>query len=595
MGWYSTPFNYDGTSPTQVRDDLQKANENFQALSDVFENGTPLSGRIKSSYISGGGGNISGDIIVNSVTVSNPNRVNIGIDLSASTNGFYQAAIKMPVGVPGSMIGWIPATGTWGGDSLVGVNTSGEFWVIGRPGSDGRKRVWVRDDLYVIGSIIPGSIQVLPTSSQPYALNLRSSVGFTQGCILMPTGGIGSQITWGDPPDAHSLIGVQSTGKFIIRGRPDNSGRNQIHMEDDVNISGNLTVNGSVNITFPSLVTFQKIIISASSGQDYGIKIVNSGDFAQSAIILPVGGSGSSIAWIPAYQGSNPWGTDSLIGVNRSGQFWIRGRGDIYGNNKTVYVSDDIKISRDLIVDRNGSISGSLNVGGISIYNDSSDGRAKIVGTPSPGNQGRNTLYVYSDFSVVGEAWVNGKIHVATSTDTAGITFRDVADTCNYSEAAIWMPRYGNGNYISWNPYSIADYNYGLIGRREHDGHFVIVGLPSGVAGSDANVYMYDNVIVYKTLYATSVVQTCDLSLKENVVVLADSALDLVKKIDVYEYSLKSDPGVRHVGFVANYVKDIFPHGVTVNGDGMCSINILDMLALLFKAVKELAEHVANN
>ena len=110
MGWYSTPFNYDGTSPTQVRGDLQKANENFQALSDVFENGTPLSGRIKSSYIPGGGGSVSGDITVNSVTVSNTNKVNFGIDLSPNTSGFYQAAIKMPVGVSGSSIQWQPTS-----------------------------------------------------------------------------------------------------------------------------------------------------------------------------------------------------------------------------------------------------------------------------------------------------------------------------------------------------------------------------------------------------------------------------------------------------------------------------------------------------
>jgi hypothetical protein len=493
MGWYSTPFNYDGTSPTQVRDDLQKANENFQALSNVFENGTPLSGKIKSSYIQGGGGNISGDIVVNSVTVSNPNRVNIGIDLSASTGGFYQAAIKMPVGVPGSMVGWIPATGIWGADSLIGVNSSGQFHIIGRPTvAGGTKMIYMSDyvkisgDLEVTATITCKKINVNANANQDYGLSFRGSSGFSQGCILMPTGGTGSQITWSPSPDANMLIGLQySTGRFVIIGKQDPSynSENAIYLEDHVVIPrGKLAIGGEV------------------------------------------GNVGSNIL----------------------------------------------------------------------IYKDPSDGKAKIVGTPDSNNQGRNTLYVYSDFSAVGDAWVNGKIHVATSTGAAGITFRDVAEICNYSESAILMPRYGNGNFISWNPYPIAEYSYGLIGRRS-DGKFAILGLPSGSAGSDAVVYLYDNVIVNKTLSATSIIQTSDLSMKENVVVLSDSALDLVKKIDVYEYSFRSDPDVRHVGFIANYVKDVFPHGVTIDGNGMCSINIVDMLALLFKAVKELAEHVANN
>jgi len=439
MGWYSTPFNYDGTSPTQVRDDLQKANENFQALSDVFENGTPLSGKIKSDYIPGGGGSISGNITVNSVTVSNPNKVNFGIDLSASTGGFYQAAIKMPVGVSGSMIGWIPATGTWGADSLIGINTSGQFWIIGRPGSDGKKQVRVSDDLYVTGSVIPGSISVLPSSAQNYALNLRSSAGFTQGCILMPTGGEGSQITWGDPPDGNSLIGIQaSSGHFVIIGKPDNTGRNKIYMSDDVSISGNLTVTGTItgNVVYqvPDTITLKKININADANQDYGISFRGgTNNFTSGCILMPTGGMGASISW----------------------------------------------------------------------------------GDPPDDN--------------------------------------------------------------------------GVIGRQNSTGHFVIRGLRTGLNGT-MEIYMDTNVIVSGTI-----AQNSDLSMKENIVPFSDSALALVRGIDVYKYLLKESKEER-VGFIANYVKDVFPNGVTINEqNGMCSINILDMLALLFKAVKELADHVANN
>ena len=348
MGWYSTPFNYDGTSPTQVRDDLQKANENFQALSDVFENGTPLSGRIKSSYIPGGGGSVLGDIVVNSVTVSNSNKVNFGIDLSASVSGFYQAAIKMPVGVSGSAIQWQPTSGGWGvGESKIGVDSSGNFMIIGRYDSSGKRVISLYDNVNVGGQLIPISIRLAPQANQNSLIDLRSgAVNCSDAYILMPTGGVsGNFISWGDPAYDNSLIGIQaSTGHFIIAGRADAA----------------------------------------------------------------------------------------------------------YG--------------------------------------------------------GRRTIYLYDDTIVTGNAYVYGNLNVSGTVN-----------------------------------------------------------------------------------------QGSDLSMKENVELFSGSALNLIKSIDVYKYLFKVDQR-EHVGFVANYVKDVFPMGVTINEeDGKCSINILDMLALLFKAVKELAEYVANN
>ena len=636
MGWYSTPFNYDGTSPTQVRDDLQKANENFQALSDVFENGTPLSGKIKSSYIPGGGGGISGNIIVNSVTVSNSNKVNLGIDLSASTGGFYQAAIKMPVGVTGSMIGWIPATGTWGADSLIGVNTSGQFWVIGRPGSDGRKQVRVSDDLYVTGSVIPGSISVLPSSAQSYALNLRSSTGFTQGCILMPTGGTGSQITWGDPPDGNSLIGIQaSTNRFVIIGKPDNTGRNKIYMSDDVNISGNLTVTGTItgNVVYqvPDIITLKKINVNADTNQDYGLSFRGSNGFSQSAVLMPTGGNGAFINW----GNTNPY--DCLIGISSSlGQFIIAGKSDGTVRNTDVY--DNLRVhgyttsvgftlnttsTQDYGIDLRNSVgfnkgailmptsgNGTQITWGNTPDSDSligiqaSTGHFVILGRPDSAYGNRKTVYISDDIINVGNTYITGNLSVTGTIsgniqlpDTItvkkininagygsdyGISFRN---SLNFTYGCILMPTSGNGTQISWG--DPPDSN-GLIGRQNTTGHFVILGLPTGTNGT-LEVYMQTNVFVSGTI-----TQGSDLSMKENIVPFSDSALALIKSIDVYKYLLKESKE-EHVGFVANYVKDIFPHGVTVDGNGMCSINILDMLALLFKAVKELAEHVANN
>ncbi len=47
MSYFRTPFNYEGTSPTQVRDDLNKANMNFTTLSNTFVSNDPTTGVVK--------------------------------------------------------------------------------------------------------------------------------------------------------------------------------------------------------------------------------------------------------------------------------------------------------------------------------------------------------------------------------------------------------------------------------------------------------------------------------------------------------------------------------------------------------------------
>jgi len=762
MGWYSTPFNYDGTSPTQVRDDLQKANENFQALSDVFENGTPLSGRIKSSYIpGGGGGSVSGDITVNSVTVSNPNKVNFGIDLSPNASGFYQAAIKMPVGVPGSAIQWQPTSGGWGvGESKIGVDSSGNFMIIGRYNSSGRRVISLYDDVNVGGQLIPISIRLAPQTNQTSLIDLRSGAVDCSGAyILMPTGGVkGNFISWGDPPYDNTLIGVSlSQGNtLVIAGKPDptKGNRRQIGMWDDVTINGNLNVTGTItgNVVYqvPSTIGVKKIDINADANQDYGINFRNSNGFTQSAILMPTGGNGSFINWgntnpydcligissslgqfiiagksngvsrdthvyenliVHGYttsvgfalntsvaqdyglnlRGSSgfnqaailmpmsgkgtfiSWGDpaydNSLIGIqNSTGHFVISGRADAaYGGRRTVYLYDDTIMTGNAYVSGNLSVSGTISgniqlpgtIGvekidinadanqdyGLNLRNSSGFSQAAILmpmsgngtfiswGSPAYDNSligiqnstghfvisgradsaygGRRTIYMYDDTIMTGNAYVSGNLVVsgaisgniqlpsiisvkkidinADANQDYGLNLRG---SSGFSQAAILMPMSGNGTFISWGS---PAYDNSLVGIQNSTGHFVIAGRADIMYGNNRTVYLYDHLIVNANVYVNGTVnQGSDLSMKENVVLFSDSALDIVKNIDVYKYLLKWSKE-EHVGFVANYVKDVFPHGVTVNGNGMCSINILDMLALLFKAVKELAEHVANN
>lgn len=47
MPWHRNPFNYYGTSQTQILEDLSKANENFTVLENAFVNNNPDSGLVK--------------------------------------------------------------------------------------------------------------------------------------------------------------------------------------------------------------------------------------------------------------------------------------------------------------------------------------------------------------------------------------------------------------------------------------------------------------------------------------------------------------------------------------------------------------------
>jgi hypothetical protein len=262
------------------------------------------------------------------------------------------------------------------------------------------------------------------------------------------------------------------------------------------------------------------------------------------------GTAGNQILW-----GTDPSG-DSRIGLSTDGTFFIIGSGTSPNRIVTVYdnlnVAGNASIGGQITIGTNAYISGNLTVNG-AIY-----GNVSLPSAPT---------FRHIDI-------------VTTSSDTYGLNFRNGYNNFTGS-ACILMPTSGNGNKISWgNP----DYD-STIGLSS-SGLFFIFGSGS----TTRTVLLYDNLSVAGTVY-----QGSDLSMKENVELFSDSALSLIKSIDVYKYLFKADQR-EHVGFIANYVKDIFPMGVTVNEeDGKCSINILDMLALLFKAVKELAEHVANN
>ena len=85
------------------------------------------------------------------------------------------------------------------------------------------------------------------------------------------------------------------------------------------------------------------------------------------------------------------------------------------------------------------------------------------------------------------------------------------------------------------------------------------------------------------TLRATSVTESSDLRLKENIAPLTTYDLRLTTG---YQYNLKSD-GSFHYGVIAQEVEEIFPHMVSTDEQGMKSVAYNEFIPLLIEKVRE--------
>ena len=92
------------------------------------------------------------------------------------------------------------------------------------------------------------------------------------------------------------------------------------------------------------------------------------------------------------------------------------------------------------------------------------------------------------------------------------------------------------------------------------------------------------------TLRATSVTESSDRRLKENISPLTTSNLQLITG---FQYNLKSD-GSFHYGVIAQEVEKIFPHMVSTDDQGMKSVAYNEFIPLLIEKVKEQDEEMSN-
>ncbi len=165
-----------------------------------------------------------------------------------------------------------------------------------------------------------------------------------------------------------------------------------------------------------------------------------------------------------------------------------------------------------------------------------------------------------------------------------------------------------------------SGYNYGVLGilsGTQNGG--AVVGLISDQMGVYVNGryagYFNGDTKVNGTLYATSVVNTSDIRLKENIVSLSEkedggTTLDKIRRMNVIEYNFKPQTEIpeaerdtispekirtndeiskdRHYGLSAQELQTLYPYLVKEGQDGYLTVNYIELVPILIRSIQEL-------
>lgn len=166
-------------------------------------------------------------------------------------------------------------------------------------------------------------------------------------------------------------------------------------------------------------------------------------------------------------------------------------------------------------------------------------------------------------------------------------------------------------------------YNYGVLGSVQGTQN------GAGIYGTTTNVlglyvpgryagYFDGDTRVVGSLTATSFITPSDIRLKENVVAFDDAksgnTIARVKNLSVISYNYKSHEyedldtasattlkqrqldgkpyKERHVGLIAQELREVFPELVTEGQDGYLSVNYTEMVPILLRCIQELKEQI---
>ena len=222
----------------------------------------------------------------------------------------------------------------------------------------------------------------------------------------------------------------------------------------------------------------------------------------------------------------------------------------------------------------------------------------------------------------------NGYVVAGTELQTSSyfnIAFQSGIQTSNYDNnvAVYGKAKNGSSTGAAYGFYGVADNslgfrNFGVYGTLDNNSYGVgVYGgtfVQGGIGFSNKYAgYFWGNTNVDGTLTATSVVQTSDLRLKENIIPLSSrsgSVLDKLLDMNVIEFSYKNiKPGLilpdsvsleelqdkigekrgkKHIGLIAQELQEQFPTLVEEGADGYLAVNYIELVPVLLRAIQEL-------
>ena len=108
----------------------------------------------------------------------------------------------------------------------------------------------------------------------------------------------------------------------------------------------------------------------------------------------------------------------------------------------------------------------------------------------------------------------------------------------------------------------------------------------SGILQVNDNAYFNNNIYVSTNVYCTSVIQSSDERLKQNIFTI-EGSLSTLRELRGVHYTMDGSP---QVGFIAQEVQRVLPDAVYKMNDTL-GVDYSRIIPLLVEAVKELANH----
>ena len=203
------------------------------------------------------------------------------------------------------------------------------------------------------------------------------------------------------------------------------------------------------------------------------------------------------------------------------------------------------------------------------------------------------------------------------------------ATSSSYNNIGVYAEANNLNTYgIAYGVYGVgtngsSGFNFGVVGAKGFNqdgiGVYGCTFPPAyvGYTGSYAG-YFWGNTKVDGTLTATTVVQSSDLRLKENIVPFGNRQGGILNKVldmNVVEYNYKKDiiPGLivpdsisveelqkkagvklgkKHIGLIAQELQELFPTLVEEGQDGYLAVNYIELVPVLIRAIQELKQEL---